>query len=86
VKTKIFFKRSFGNAKLTEIAEAILSGTGQIELKTVPGGMMMGYFYFVKIYMSREKLKVLLCSNSMRQPSVSHTLPKSATKANCMFH
>ena len=53
--------------QLTEIADAkaILSGTGQIQQKMVPGGMMMN-LYFVKIYMSREnKKKVLLGSNYM---------------------
>ena len=52
--------------QLTEIAEAkaILPGTGQIQHKMVPGGMMMN-LYFVKIYMSRENKKVLLGSNYM---------------------
>ena len=61
MKTKILFKISLKTEQLGVMAEldAILSDTGQIQLKMVPGSMMMKFCYFVKIYMSRANKDAL---------------------------
>jgi len=47
----------------TERAEARLSGTGQIQLEMAPIRRTCWFCYFVEIFMSKKKRKLLLCDN-----------------------
>jgi hypothetical protein len=52
-------------SEMTE-EEAILSRADLIQLEISPLCEIIEIFYSMKIFMSREKKKVLLCSNCMR--------------------